>query len=212
MLIRIGDEKREMIEQHLENLKGKCIDTEKHEVDTKEEMQATLCQVVHNLPQKVLIYAALVALIAKENAQLAKDLIDTIVQSLKKIFVNDQDAFRSRNVFRFLSYLVDLRVICAKEACQFILNILDEYQKAAENFQGDLVLHCVLVFLTTENTCQRLQKETSIDFGTILETVKGMFKNRAEKELVKREIFGFSKPDSLTQLWKLYSDNQTKCF
>ena len=46
MLIRIGDEKRDSIGQHLEVLKGKCLDMDKHEADTLEVMKETLCQVV----------------------------------------------------------------------------------------------------------------------------------------------------------------------
>jgi len=64
MLVRIGDEKRDMIEKHLFILSGKCTDVERHEVDTVQSMQHTLCQVVHNLPHKVFLYAALVAMIA----------------------------------------------------------------------------------------------------------------------------------------------------
>jgi len=68
MLIRIGDEKRDSIGQHLDVLKGKCLDTDKHEADTLEVMKETLCQVVQNLPHKVYIYGALIAMIARENA------------------------------------------------------------------------------------------------------------------------------------------------
>lgn len=75
-------------------------------------------------------------------------------------------------MFRFLGSLVDLRVVCAKVACQFILNILDEGQRAGEAFQRDLLLHCVLAFLTTEGASERLQKEASIDFGSVVETMK----------------------------------------
>ena len=115
-------------------------------------------------------------MIARENAVMGGELTNAVVLSLKKVFVNDQDAFRSRNIFRMLSYLVDLRALCAQEASKFLLNILEECQKAGENFQTDLVLHCIVVFLGCENTSQRLQKESSIDFGTILEITKTLFK------------------------------------
>ena len=134
MLVRIGDEKREMIEAHLGVLKSKCVDTGKHEVETMPETMQTLVSVIHNLPHKVGVYAALVALIAGDNAAMASDLVSFVTNTLKTVFVNEQDAFKSRNVFRFLAYLVDLRVICAKSACSFLMNILDECQKAGENF------------------------------------------------------------------------------
>ena len=71
MLIRIGDERRDQYEQHLSNLKGKCSDTSKHEVDTKQVLVDTLITVIENLPHKVMIYADLIACIAQENPQLA---------------------------------------------------------------------------------------------------------------------------------------------
>ena len=74
MLVRIGDEKRDLIEQHLGVLRGKCVDVDKHDVDTVPNMQQTLCAVVHNLPHKVFLYASLVALIAQESPAIASDL------------------------------------------------------------------------------------------------------------------------------------------
>jgi hypothetical protein len=78
------------------------------------------------MPHKVFIYASLVALISQEDASVASSLVNSVTDSLKQVFVNDQDAFKSRNVFRFLASLVDLRVVCAQSACQFLLNVLEE--------------------------------------------------------------------------------------
>jgi len=77
------------VETHLGVLRGKCIDVEKHEVDTMSSMQQTLCAVVHNLPHKVFLYATLLALIAQENPAIASDLVSSVVNSLKQVFVND---------------------------------------------------------------------------------------------------------------------------
>ena len=107
-------------------------------------------------------------MVAKENPQLASNLVNGLLDSLKQIFVNDQDAFKSKNVFRFLGSLVDLRVVSANCASQFILKILDEGLKAGESFQRDLVLQCVLTFLTTECASERLQNESGADFGKIV--------------------------------------------
>ena len=180
MLIRIGDERRDQYEQHLANLKGKCSDTSKHEVDTKQVLVETLITVIENLPHKVMIYADLIACIAQENPQLAQELVNEVVKSLVKSFINEQDSLKSLNVFRWFSALVDRRVLCSQAACVFIVNILDEVQKAPK-FQQDLTLHCVLTFLSTEKTSIRLQKEQSIDFGTILETLKNMMKKSLER-------------------------------
>jgi hypothetical protein len=83
MLVRIGDEKRELIDQHLGVLRGKCVDREKHEADTLESMQKTLCAVVHNMPHKVFIYASLVALISQEDPSVATILVNSVCDSLK---------------------------------------------------------------------------------------------------------------------------------
>lgn len=67
MLVRIGDEKRDQIDNHLNVLKTKSVDVGKHEDDTTQTMQQTLCDVVQNLPHKVFIYSSFIALVAKEN-------------------------------------------------------------------------------------------------------------------------------------------------
>ena len=83
MLVRIGDEKREQIDTHLNVLKGKCVGVENHEADTAQVMQQTLCDAVHNLPHKVFIYASFIALVANENQQLASTLVNAVTDSLK---------------------------------------------------------------------------------------------------------------------------------
>ena len=126
MLIRIGDERRELIVQHLDVLKGKCSDTSKHEADTKQVLIDALITVIENLPHKVMIYADLIALIAQQNVQMAKDLIDSVLKHLTDCFINEQDSQKSMCIFRWFSALVDRRVICSKTAADFILSILDE--------------------------------------------------------------------------------------
>ena len=93
-------------------------------------------------------------------------------------FINEQDDLKSRSIFRWLANLVDVRVIDSKSVCQFLLGFLDEVQRAKENrhFSKDLAVHCVLTFLTTEGASARLQKESAIDFGSILEIVNNLTK------------------------------------
>jgi hypothetical protein len=178
MLIRIGDERREMLDQHLLALKTKCLDFSKYEADTKSVLVQTLITVITNLPHKVLVYANFVAYLAQENAQFAEEIVQEIVKNLSTCFINEQDAFKSKSIFRFMSYLVDLRVINSQSVCQLILSLLEEVQKSSDSrsCSKDLTLHCILTFLTTESTSMRLQKESSIDFGSILEIVKNMCK------------------------------------
>ena len=83
MLVRIGDEKRELIDQHLGVLRGKCLDVNNHDEETIPNMKQTLCAVVHNLPHKVFISGSLIALIAQENPQMATDVVNSVFDSLK---------------------------------------------------------------------------------------------------------------------------------
>lgn len=83
MLVRIGDEKRDQIDTHLGVLKGKCVGVANHVDDTMQTMQQTLCDVVHNLPHKAHLYSTLIGLIASENPQMASNLVNTVVDSLK---------------------------------------------------------------------------------------------------------------------------------
>lgn len=74
MLIRIGDQKRESVEQHVELLKNKIVDVESHEADTFLTIVDTLSSVIFALPHKAGIYAALIASIAQTNQEMAVDL------------------------------------------------------------------------------------------------------------------------------------------
>jgi hypothetical protein len=111
---------------------------------------------------------------------MAKGVVDEVMKHLITCFINQQDSFKSLSIFRWLSTLVDRRVICSKTACDFILSLLEELSKVPK-FQKDLTLHCILTFLTTESTSQRLQKEQSIDFGSILESLKSKMKDSQDR-------------------------------
>ena len=130
-------------------------------------------------------------------------LVNEILKSLIPSFINQQDSFKSLNVFRWFSGLVDRRVICSQAACSFIVNLLDEVQKAPK-FQLDLTLHCILTFLSTEKTSIRLQKEHSIDFGTILDTLKNMMKKSLVRAETRQKMTHINNQNTLTQLWEIY--------
>ena len=71
MLIRIGDEKREMIDMHMNVLKNKICAQSQWDSETEQTLKQTLLTVIHNLPHKVFVYSGLISLISTENAQLA---------------------------------------------------------------------------------------------------------------------------------------------
>lgn len=130
MLIRIGDERREMLDQHLVALKMKCLDFTKYEADTKDVLTQTLITVITNLPHKVLVYSNFIAMLAQDDANYAQEIISIILKHLSIFFINEQDDLKSRSIFRWLANLVDVRVIDSKSVCQFLLGFLDEVQKA----------------------------------------------------------------------------------
>lgn len=136
-------------------LKVKCLDFQKYESDTKSVFIDTLITVITNLPHKVLVYANLVAFISIDNPNFAQEIVQEVLKHLSTCFINEQDCFKSRQIFRWLSYLVDLRVINSQRVCQFLMSILDEVDKG-KRFSKDLAIHCVLTFLTTEGTSARL--------------------------------------------------------
>lgn len=70
-------------------------------------------------------------------------------------------------MFRWMANLVELRVVDAVAAANFISKMLEE-SSGNSNIELSLVLHCAMVFLTTENVCSRLEQEAKGAFETIL--------------------------------------------
>ena len=185
MLIRIGDEKREMIEQHLTILSQKMIELHsRNEPEANQEIMAVFESVLTNLSHKTMVYASLVGLLAAKQNQFAKELVDHILSStLQKHFVHNQDAFASRNIFRFVGCLVDLNVISAANAKEFITSVLQS------GVQDSLSSHCVLTLLTTQGAGTKIGNT----FDSVL---------KAKIEKLQRQ------PKSgLEVLWELYTAN-----
>ena len=152
MLIRIGDEKREMLDAHLTVIKSKLVEL-MHQDDqkTQEEVVTVLRDVIENMPHKVYLYASLFGLIAVENMDIATRLFTLIMTTcLNQTLLQDQCGFRSKNVFRLLGYMSNLRVLNSESLCALLLSV------SSENIQKDLVYHCILVTLSTENVQQKL--------------------------------------------------------
>lgn len=125
MLIRIGDEKREMINAHIDVLKTKIAMQAAWLEDTEEVLMQTLVKVVQNLPHKVFIYAALMGLIACENPEICAKVVAGVMEKLvAQSLMRDQDAFASRNAFKWLAYLVFLGVVSPQAALSFLSQIL----------------------------------------------------------------------------------------
>ena len=126
MLIRIGDEKREMINAHIDVLKSKIVNQSAWLEDTETVLLQTLVKVIANLPHKVFIYAALIGLVSAENGQLGAKLVAQVMETLISTnLFKEQDAFSGRSVFRWLGYLVYLGVVAPQAALNFLSHILE---------------------------------------------------------------------------------------
>lgn len=119
MLVRIGDEKREMLDAHVNVLKTVICKTEDHLVDTRDELLSTLTKVILNLPHKLRIYAGLVYLINQEKSDLAEQLCTALLPALIAESFNKHDAFASRNVSTWLGYLLKFGLVSQAAADQF---------------------------------------------------------------------------------------------
>lgn len=84
---------------------------------------------------------------------------------------------------RLLANLVSYGLISVEAFCQFLLTLVEDYIKlgitqvdGAQSHSADLILETVLAALP--QTQQKLQKEQSIDFGTVLESLKQIYRGR----------------------------------
>ena len=85
---------------------------------------------------------------------------------------------------RLLGNLVTMGIVNSEAFCQFLLQFIEEYQKlpgaqentGSQSHSNDLILEVLLSSLPA--TSAKLSKEQSIDFGTVIESLKTMFKGR----------------------------------
>jgi hypothetical protein len=80
MLIRIGDEKRELIDQHLQVLCNKFVELlNKGDQEMLQDAVSMFRQVIENMPHKVSIYAALVGLMVQNDSPNVCSLLEEII-------------------------------------------------------------------------------------------------------------------------------------
>ena len=76
----------------------------------------------------------------------------------------------------------------------------------------DMMLEVILASLPA--TAQKLSREQSIDFGTVLESVKTLYKEREKNKSrftpLKEHCSGGN--DLLTKMWEVYSQNNSRVF
>lgn len=82
MLIRIGDEKRELIDAHLGLLKTKILEVfTSQDAEAQAETYQVFGSVLANMPHKTLLYSTLIALIAQDKPEVADSVLKNIIQT-----------------------------------------------------------------------------------------------------------------------------------
>lgn len=179
MIIRIGDERRRELEDHLYKLRDAILQDERNRQVVIEAYIAAAT----NLPHKAFVYGALLAVVMqKENTSsgtgIVTEIVHRIVESLQTALVQDRNVPASKNLIRVLAVLVDYGVIAPGALSSVLLNLLDECQNGAggklrQPQDIDLVLEVILAALPI--IAPRLQKEQALDYGTLLETLRKLF-------------------------------------
>ena len=185
----------------------------------------TLITCVHCMPHKVNLYSALLALVAVEDFDFAADLIRQIIESLHQVLVLDSNAFATKNVMRLLGNLVQMKLISSEAFCKFLLQLVEEFEKmnlmqdgnpGCQSHSTDLMLEVILASLPSTATI--LAREQSIDFGTVLESLKTMLK---EREKTKSHFMPMQSNDDtsretgtdlLMKTWEAFTQNTSKVF
>lgn len=161
---------------------------------------------IQNLPHKVFVYAALMGLVASENPEICNKLVCQVLKDLiSTSLFKEQDAFSSRNTFKWLAYLVYLRAVSPEAALGFLCHVLQEQKNNENTFQRDVVLDCVFTFLLCEDA--RLQVAGCAEYSNFTNQLSQLMSSRQEFESVFRKLMGLPETslDSIAAKWKLLS-------
>lgn len=115
MIIRIGDERRSMLEDHTRKLKELVCSDEalKHHRGTIVE---AFLAAATNLPHKAFVYGALIAMIAGANedgGSVAQEIVIRLFESLQTHLVEEKNVHASKNIMRVLAIACDYGVIAS---------------------------------------------------------------------------------------------------
>lgn len=79
-----------------------------------------------SMPHKVNIYSYLLGLLASDDYHFANEIVNSLLDSLQKVFVQVADENKTKNIMRLLGNLVNYGLISSTWFCQFLLSILEE--------------------------------------------------------------------------------------
>ena len=107
MIIRVGDEKRELRDDHMQKLKTQFNSAfVMKDRFNRDALVDSLLTCVKHMPHKVNLYSYLVAATAVENFEFGQEITHKVVESLNESLIKDGDCFKSKNVMRLLGNLV----------------------------------------------------------------------------------------------------------
>jgi hypothetical protein len=175
-IIRVGDEKRSMIEDHIIKVRDSIVS---HEALNRHRALAieTFVQVATNLPHKAFVYGALLAYIAQKEESLVRDIAHRLVEALQTSLVEQRNVHASKNITRVIAIAVEYGVVSTQVFSQTLLQLLDECNSMAggkiSSSDLDLILETIMAGLPIASP--RLSTEQGLDFGTILESLRKLF-------------------------------------
>lgn len=106
MIIRIGDERRHLIDEHLSKLKNQLTSAfVLKDKNNREAIVDSLTTCIKLMPHKVNIYTYLIAATSLEDFDFATQIVNRVVQILNESLVQYGDCFTSKNSSRVLGNL-----------------------------------------------------------------------------------------------------------
>jgi hypothetical protein len=87
---------------------------------------------------------------------------------------------------------------------------LAQENTGSQSHSNDLILEVILCSLPA--TSAKLSKEQSIDFGTVIESLKTMFKGREKVRVELSPMSGDASADVLFKTWEAYASATNKDF
>lgn len=185
MIIRIGDERRELRDEHLNKLKTQLVSGfVMKDKSNKQLVLDALLSCIRVMPHKANLYSHLIAAIAVDDFDFAQEITVAVVEGINTFLTKHGNVFASKNAMRVLGSLVQVGLISSEAFCHFLLQIVEDYSKlpgagfgtGSQTHSADLMLETLLAAMPLIQ--QKLQREQSIDFGTVIESLKSMFKER----------------------------------
>jgi hypothetical protein len=108
MIVRIGDERRSMLEEHLRKLRDTLLseDTLKYH---RHLVINSIVQAVTNLPHKCFVYGALIGIMTQtqNGLNLATEVLALVIESLQRSLVQERNVPASKNLIRYMAVCVE---------------------------------------------------------------------------------------------------------